>query len=403
MSSSLEDRPRVLVLAPRFPYPVVGGDRLRIYEVCRELSKTCSLTLLSLCESQQEMQMQPEADGVFQRIERVYLPRWQSFFNVLWAIPGNTPLQLAYYRSREFGRRVKHELSRHDLCIAHLIRTGDYLLDSDVPRILEMTDAISLNYQRFKDSGRSGGWKAHVYRLEADRLAEYERSVVNNFDAVSLVSEVDRQFLLKGASNPRVFVCSNGVDLRRFPFQKPAKNSKVIAFIGNMYSTQNLDAVTYFARDVLPLLRLHGDFRFRVVGRIHASDAEKLENSSGVEVRGNVPSVVDEVRDAFAAVAPVRLGAGVQNKVLEYMALGLPVVASPIASEGLSAQAGKDLLVAENPEAYVEHILGLYRGPECALRLALAGRQYVSTEHSWEIQLAPFVKKVHDLAPGRHT
>lgn len=390
-------RRRILVLAPRFPYPVIGGDRLRIYEVCRELAKHHDLTLLSLCESQEEMSAVPPADGVFVRIERVLLPKWRSVLNALAALPRSTPLQIAYYQSSKFAARVRELSPQHDVCLAHLIRTGHYVRQAQIPTVLEMTDAISMNYQRVRELGKMRGFKSWVYRLEADRLLRYEQAVIEDFSIVTLVSELDRDFLVQGRSRENVIVCSNGVDLDALSFRERRTSEPVVAFIGNMTSIQNLDACFFFAEEVLPLVRERLHCQFRVVGRIKLGDARRLSAIEGVEVLSNVVNVAEAVGNARVGVAPVRLGAGVQNKVLEYMALGLPVITTPLALEGLQARAGIELLVAASPDEYASQLAKLWSNEALRMKLAIAGLHYVKKHHSWSHQLRPLVDMVAHL------
>lgn len=394
----MNQRCRVLVLTPRFPYPVVGGDRLRIYEICRELARHHDLTLLTLCESREEMTSIPPDDGVFSRIERVLLPKWRSVLNVLAALPGGMPLQIAYYQSGAFANRVQALLPEHDSCLAHLIRTGHYVRQAKIPTVLEMTDAISMNYMRIRESRNARGLKSLVYRFEAERLLHYERAVLADFAAVTLVSELDRDFLLDGGRGDNVVVCSNGVDLDSLPFRDRRTSEPVVAFIGNMTSIQNLDACFHFAEDILPLVRGRLQCRFRAVGRIKPGDARRLRAIEGVEVLGNVANVSDAVGNARVGVAPVRFGAGVQNKVLEYMALGLPVITSPVALEGLQARAGLDLLVAATPEEYASQLERLWNDEELRARLAALGLRYVKHAHAWVDRLHPLVDQVASLA-----
>lgn len=394
-------RKRILVLTPRFPYPVVGGDRLRIFEICRELARHHDLTLLSFCESREEMTTIPPDDGVFKRIERVLLPKWRSVLNVLAALPGGMPLQIAYYQSGAFANRVQALLPEHDICLAHLIRTGHYVRQAKIPTVLEMTDAISMNYKRVRELKTARGLKSWVYRFEADRLLRYERSALDEFAAVTLVSALDRDFLLDGRGGENIAVCSNGVDLEALPFRDRRISEPVVAFIGNMTSFQNLDACFYFAQEILPLVRERLQCTFRVVGRIKPGDARRLSAIEGVEVLCNVANVADAVGNARVGVAPVRLGAGVQNKVLEYMALGLPVIASPVALEGLQARAGVDLLVAATPEEYVSQLESLWRDEEWRAALAASGLRYVKRYHSWAHRLQPLVDTVAGLADAK--
>jgi glycosyltransferase involved in cell wall biosynthesis len=391
---------RLLILTPRFPYPVIGGDRLRIYQVCKALSERFSLTLLSLCESDVEMEMPVPEDGVFDRVERVLLTRQRSYFNSLLALAGRMPLQIAYYRSAAFARAVDRLLPEHDGVLSHLIRCGEYVRNANKPRILEMTDAISLNYERVRNLKQAGGFKGRVYRLESGRLLAYERQIIEDFDLSILVSETDKEFLV-GPHHDRVLVCSNGVDLQHLPFKERSGSRPVIVYIGNMASIQNMDACLYFARDVMPLVAQCLNATFRVVGKISDADAARLRAFQNVEVTGPVEDMAQAVADARLGVCPVRLAAGVQNKVLEYMALGLPVVTSQIGLEGFAAQPGIDLLVANTPEEYVVEIERLWNNSAMASTLASNGRSYVERHHQWANRLAPMVEKVSILLNGK--
>lgn len=395
----MSEKKKLLILTPRFPYPVVGGDRLRIYHVCKQLSTRYQLTLLSLCDSEAELSMPLPDDGVFSGVERVYLPAWRSRLNAFFALFSGTPLQVAYYRSKSFARAVKRLLSQHDACLAHLIRSGDYLLGvQDKPIFLEMTDAISLNYQRVRALGEKKGLMPYVYAFEAPRLLAYERGVVRKFDCNVLVSETDRAFLLDGAERDNVLVCSNGVDTSTLPFASGRETSRLITFIGNMLTVQNMDACHYFASAVMPLvLQSFPDARFLVVGRISDANRQALEACPGVEVTGGVDSIPAAVRHAGVGVCPMRIGAGVQNKVLEYMSLGLPVITSSIGLEGFAAQPGKDLLVADDPQAYLAHLNQLWSDANFHRSLAINGRGYVEFNHDWAARLAPLVSRIDSI------
>src|SRR2546427_12783418 len=136
-------RSRILVVTPRLPYPVIGGDRLRIYQICKALSKYHDITLISLCESRQELEISLPSDGVFKRVRRVYLAPWRSRSNALLALFSGVPLQDAYYQSREMDAVVTEEIPHHDLALAHLVRTEHYIHDKGIPTFVELTDAIS--------------------------------------------------------------------------------------------------------------------------------------------------------------------------------------------------------------------------------------------------------------------
>lgn len=393
-------RKRILVLAPRYPYPAIGGDRLRIYEICRQLSQHYELMLLALCETREEVDAPLPTDGIFTRIERIRLPKWRSFLNVLGAVPTRVPLQVAYYRSTAFRRRLLELLPEFDYCLAHLVRTGDYVRQASIPTILEMTDAISMNYQRARSLSKARHLRASIYALEASRLLDYERQVMNDFDLVTLVADTDRDFLLNGNHRANVLVCSNGVNLDAMPFQDRRLSEPVIVFIGNMASVQNLDACTYFAEHVLPVIRKSIDCRFRIIGRISDKHAARLRSYPGTEVCANVERVSAAVGRARAGVAPIRVGAGIQNKILEYMALGLPVVSSSIGLEGLSARPGRDILLADTPEQYAAQFSALWNDQTLASEIGRAGFDYARENHSWPAKLAPLIERIEALPPA---
>lgn len=227
-------------------------------------------------------------------------------------------------------------------------------------------------------------------------MQAYERQIVEDFDLSVLVSETDKAHLV-GAEHEKVMVYSNGVALDHLPFKDRRNSKPVIVFIGNMTSVQNMDACLYFARDVMPLVSQRVKATFRVVGRISDSDAAKLRAFANVEVTGPVDDMAAAVEDARLGVCPVRLAAGVQNKMLEYMALGLPVVTSSIGLEGFAAQPERDLLVADTPQGYAEAINKLWNNELLMRQLAKNGNDFVKVHHQWASRLAPMVERVEEL------
>lgn len=385
-------RKKILILTPRFPYPVIGGDRLRIYQICKILSAHFDLTLLSLCETKEEMSLRVQ-DDVFSAVERFYLPKWRSYLNVLISLAGRTPLQVAYYKNKKFFCRADTLLATHNCLLAHLIRVGDGVRNLQGIKFLEMTDAISLNYSRIKKSSGVKDWRGKIFALEARRLLDYERDISYKFNHCFMVSDIDRQFLYKDCSEQlkRVTVCSNGVDLSNMPFQFD-EGSLDIIFIGNMHSVQNYDAALFFAKDVLPIvLQSFPSVKFRIIGRIRQEQKEYFSKIKQVVVVGEVPSVAKSASFAGLGVCSVRLGAGVQNKVLEYMALGLPVVSTSIGLEGFSAEPMRDLLVADDANEIALACIKLLKDRNLARELAVNARNFVENHHSWSAMVKPMV------------
>jgi glycosyltransferase involved in cell wall biosynthesis len=390
---------KILFVTTRFPYPVIGGERLRIHQLASALAETCELSLLSLCQTRDELS-EPADSSVFSHVHKVWLHPYVSVFQAGVSLLGRTPLQLAYYRSRAMERLVERLLPEHDLVVAHLIRAAQYVPVHMRDRaVLEMTDAISMNYDRVRKSDAKG-IRRHIFALEYPRLAAYELAVARSFRQSILVSDVDRRYLeaVAGERLQRVVVAGNGVDLGRLAFRGPEKNSATAVFIGNMTSLQNQDAVRYFAEHIAPLVRARiPGFRFRAVGNVPDRFARELATKWGVEFTGRVESVAEAASGAFCGVCPVRLGAGVQNKVLEYMALGLPVVCSEVGLEGLCCTPGEHLLVGVGAEEFAESVYALYSDFEMAKRIGVAGHAFVRDRMSWKSQLAPALDAISRL------
>lgn len=391
-------KPKILILTPRFPYPVVGGDRLRIFEICKELSKYYDLTLLSFCESKSELKLNFPTDSFFKEVHRVYHPRWKSIIGTIRSLFTGEPLQTGYYHSHIFKNKVESLAQQHSLVLCHLIRTSKYISESNFPKVLEMTDAISMNYSRFDNSSIKSGFMGIVYRFEKARLLKYERQMLDLFDITCLVSDVDREYFLPLPNGvyEKTLVCSNGVDLSKYVFEH-TNQSKKLVFIGNMCSVQNFDAALWFASEVLPCLRHYDQYEFVVIGKISDDSKCKLASIDGVSVTGPVDDVGRYARGALAGICSVRLAAGVQNKILEYMALGIPTITSSIGLEGLQALPNHQILVADSCEEYLQHITKLRDDVQFSQSLANNAYEYVKQNHQWTVKLQPLVDSISHL------
>ena len=406
-SAAAAPRRRVLVLAPRDPYPVIGGDRIRIHRLIRELAPHHDFTLVTFCRSRRERDAAPPADGVFNAVHRIVLPYWRSFANTLGALATGEPLQVAFYRSAEFRETVQALAPSHDAVLAHLVRTAEYARDLPLLRILEMTDAISMNLARVA-SLKPGYFDARrwIYTLEAPRMRAYERRIVKAFDVISLTSQVDKSFLLADGSEDgeRMLVVPNGVDAPdAVPRPQAARNADEIAFVGHMSTLQNYDAAWFFAHDVLPRIRARRpNATFRIIGPIRPADARRLGALPGVRVDGVVPNVHAALATARVGVCPTRAGSGIQNKVLDYFAGRLAVVCSPCGSEGIEgARPGLHLLIAATADEWAEHVLKVLDDEDFAQRLADAGRAFARSRFRWGQRVQPLATRIEQLFEQR--
>jgi glycosyltransferase involved in cell wall biosynthesis len=334
------------------------------------------------------------------------LPAWRSWLNTARSLVSSEPLQIAHYRSPQFEETVRRLAPAHDVVIAHLIRTADYIRDLPMVRVLEMSDALSMSMQRITRT-RSDLFdvRRFLYGIEARRLLAWERAVASGVDLVTMTSPVDSNFVFNQhpEATKNVMIVPNGADI---PCNAPPPQSRrarnEIVFVGNLHSLQNFDGAWFFARHVLPRVREQNPaVILRVIGDIRPIARRRLARLPGVRVEGFLPNLGSAFATARIGVCPVRLGAGVQNKVLDYFANRLAVVSSPCGLEGLEARANEHLLIADSVDQWVAQVNRLLHDDLAAQRLADAGRELVRTRYRWDDCVAPLVARLNALLSDR--
>jgi glycosyltransferase involved in cell wall biosynthesis len=383
-------------VATRFPYPPRGGDRVRIYNVCAELSRHFTLHLLSLASSRERAEAANMDPGIFASITCIKHGWYSKAIGLLYALAHRLPLQVGLYRNPAMARIIKARGKEVNGVLLHLIR-GAANIDRDETSnklFVEFTDAISLNYERAATTSGNPWWLRQIYRFEGRRVSSFESQLLSSCQAAFVVTETDRQHLDRTASGTvsnKLVVAPNGTDSAQFPLIGPTR-SRVLAFIGNMRYRPNVEAIKSFALQVLPLLRAqHPEWRVRVIGMIPRRTRAELEAITGLEVTGAVESIAETAKGALCGICPTSQGAGIQNKVLEYLALGLPAVVSPITALGLPPALRERVLVAELANDYVSAIEDLFENTDKAHHLGQMGRDVMIRGHSWEAQLGPMV------------
>lgn len=396
-------RGSILVLTPRFPFPLLAGDAIRIFQVCSALSEEWDLTLLSICQTREELVQPLPAGSPFSRVHRVFLPRWQSYLQAAIAAVSGEALQVAYYRSGKFRQAVDELAAGHQVMLCHLLRTAPYASGFNGPRILELTDHLPLTYQRAMSLARgSGGLLRMAYRLESRRISAVQRRWAPHFDLVSFVSDVDRVLfegeISAGAGKTIHFPVS--VDLSARPF-KSGRDGLRIAFVGNLRTLQNRDAVQFFCREVLPLVRSRlPTATLKVVGAVDPAFARDMSRDGAVTFTGVVPSVADALADCCIGVCPVRIAAGMQNKLLDYMSVGLPTVTTTQGAEGLLLRDREHALVADDPVGLADAAVRLLGDATLRGSVAAAARELIETEYALETNTRKLRDRMRDLIDG---
>jgi sugar transferase (PEP-CTERM/EpsH1 system associated) len=223
------------------------------------------------------------------------------------------------------------------------------------------------------------------YRIEAEKLRRYERQLAAEFDLCTATTLGELEEVRKLNADVPSAVIPNGVDLSYFhPRPENPRNSMVLVFLGRMDYFPNIDGTLYFAEHILPLIRRSvPQAEFRIVGSNPAREIQNLAQLPGVSVTGHVPDVRPYLTDAAIAVAPLRIARGTQNKILEFLAMGIPVVTTPEAAKGVSAKSGEHFLVADGPDAFAEQVVRFLKDPQLRETFSLAGRRPLGEAHSW--------------------
>ncbi len=394
-------RPKLLLLTSRPPFPLHGGDAIRAFHLLQALSGTFEVHLLALTDGKADAGMVRRnlmaPVGPCTEVELHELPRLQSARGGFAAWLRGEPIQVGYYRSAAFKRRVQELAPRFDAAVSHLVRMAEYAECLQVPRLLEYTDALSMFYDRLLDRKDAPmNMKALVYRIERPRILRCELALADRFDVLSFAGDDDRRWLAERSTavQAKGITALNGVT--PVPWHGPAKPAAPrLVFLGNMRTLQNQDAAFWFAEKVLPRLtkRLPGA-RLQIVGHAPEEVSRRLRAHDAVDVLGITEDLAPVLQTALAGLCPMRLGAGIQNKVLDYMNHGLPVVSSALGVAGLGriAVAGNTHLHAEESEEWVESIVRLHTDSELRDRLANGGRALVEHNFSWQRNLAPVVE-----------
>lgn len=377
---------RILCLTSRLPYPPDRGDRLRAFNFIRQLAREHHLTLVSFVASAAEKEHLSALAPYCEAIHVLPLSPARSAATVLLNLWRPLPLQALYYRSRAMDTLLGEITAgqRFDAAYVHLFRMAPYAARlRGLYRIVDLTDVISKEVRRSLPYRREL-WR-FVYRVEQPRIERYERQVARTFEEVWLIAEAERQSLAAACPEANIRVVPNGVDLELFrPDGGPSLPNSLI-FVGHLRVPHNIDAAMLLATRVLPLVQAQvPDCSLAIVGADPAPEVLALAKAPGVTVTGFVPDLNRRLNQASLFAAPLRFAAGVQNKVLEAMAAGRPVVTSSMVAEGLGGRPGEDFLLADDPASMAAQIVALLGDERRRQRIAESGLRLVRECHSWD-------------------
>lgn len=390
----------ILFLVHRAPWPPDRGDRIRSWHMFEALAKLVPVHVAALADNETDAAVAREKMAPLCKSLAVEVRTASRPLALASAVLRGEPVSNRLFHSRALADHVARLIAGGG--VSHIVAFSGQMAPYVPPGfagpvIMDFVDVDSAKFATYaeQDHRQPLHW---VHAREARVLAAFEADVARRATASLFVSEAEAALFRarSGLDAGKVRAVENGIDTDRFD---PALvggaavrggTGPLAVFTGQMDYRPNIDAVRWFARDILPLIRgRHADARFAIVGRAPTDEVRALAGQAGVTVTGEVPDVRPWLAAADVVVAPLLLARGVQNKLLEAMAMARPVVASAAAAEGIDARPGEHLLVADDAPAMAEAIARLFDDPDSAAVMGGAARARMIARYGWDARLAP--------------
>jgi polysaccharide biosynthesis protein PslH len=399
MSSGKPGMADLLFLVQRIPYPPIKGEKIRHLQLLQHLRKTHNVHLGCLVDDPDDVQHIATVREMCTSSHFAEIARARAKISCLTGFLTREPLSVVFYRDRGLANWVRHvmETVKPEIIVVCSSNMAPYIFDfrkSGTPCLVDLVDVDSEKWRAYAQTGTVPmNW---VYRREWHKVAELEARIARECDASIFVSDEEAALFRK--QHPqfgnKIHAVSNGVDLDYFDpvrrFDAPyAMDTANFVFTGTMDYPPNIDAVVWFAREILPVIcKSVPGAQFHIVGASPAPQVKALAAIPGVFVTGRVPDVRPYVAHATACVAPMRIARGIQNKVLEAMAMGRPTVVTADALEGIGAVPGTDLLLANDVDDFAKACLACTAPGASAI--GQAARRRVVQDYAWPQQLKKF-------------
>lgn len=389
----------ILFLVHRAPWPPDRGDRIRSWHMFEALAKLAPVHVAALADNAADAAIAREKMAPLCKTLAIEVRGVSRPVALAGAVLHGEPVSNCLFRNAALAEHVGALLALRT--VTHIVafsgQMAQYLPADFAGRVLmDFVDVDSAKFATYaeQDKRQPLNW---VYAREARKLGAFEAKVARTVDASLFVSEAEAALFRRqsGLGTDTVHAVENGIDTERFDpalaLDEAGEGEGPLAvFTGQMDYRPNIDAVQWFVAEALPIVRkAHPAARFAIVGRAPTDEVRALAALPGVSVTGEVPDVRPWLAAADAVVAPLLLARGVQNKLLEAMAMARPVVASAAAATGIDATDGEHLLVADDPEAMAAAVVRLFDEPAAAAQMGRAARERMIARYGWDARLAP--------------
>lgn len=372
-----------MVVLSRVPYPLAKGDKLRAFNQIKYLSKHHDVYLFCLTHKRIDASAIKFLSGYCKEIQVVRLFFLESLFNIFLAFLKGLPLQIGYF----FSQRAKKRFSKFeqkinpDRLYCQFIRTTEYTKNSSTFKILDYQDTLSKNIER--RSSKAPFYLYPILRLEYKRLRKYERVVFDLFDEKIIISEADRIYIEHLKRN-EIHVVPNGVDTTYFhPMPEIEKNFDFV-FTGNMSYAPNVNAAQFLVKKIMPFIWENRPEAKILIAGANPNHSLLALRSKRVVVSGWVKDMRNSYAQAKIFIAPMQIGTGLQNKLLEAMAMQIPCITSELANKALHAKNKEEIIIAKSAEEYAKMASLLLNDKNFSNNLARKGYEYVCRTFSWD-------------------
>lgn len=374
---------RIFVLLSRFPYPLEKGDKLRAFHQIKQLSKNHDIYLCALSDEPVSNESLEVLKKYCVDIEVIRLYKFKIIFNLIHKLLfTKKSLQVSYFYNKSAQTKIDKFINRvnpeHIYC--QLIRVTEYVRNSKISKTLDYMDAFSRGMERRVEE--SPFYLKPFLKIETERLKRYEHFIFNDFNHLTIISEQDKE-LIVNIKNDSIVVVPNGVDYSTYQHREIDKKYELI-FTGNMSYPPNIASAVYLVKEIMPIIwETNPMIKLAIVGANPDLKVTALK-SDKVVVTGWVEDISEYYASSKIFIAPMQIGTGLQNKLLEAMAMQLPCITSKLANNALGAENNINILIGENPVDYANHVLSLLENKELYKNISQNGFNYVKMNFTWE-------------------
>lgn len=384
---------KILVLCSRQPYPPVSGAKIRMFNNIKMLSKKNRVDVLFITTEKIDKEKIEELKKYCENVIIFKVSKVSFILNTLFGLVKNKfPLQVNLYYFKKIEKWIYENHKEYKMFFCNHIRTAEYVREiKNVTKVVDMVDSIAMNYENA--IGYSNLLWRIIYKFEIKRLKKYEVLLNKDFDKNIIISNKDKEYVIKNGATKEIFVINNFVNIMaKYKEKEEEKNS--ISFLGKMDYEPNITAIKFFFDEVYPNLRDKGNLKIYIIGSNPTKDILKYSQFSNVIVTGFLEDPWEYVRKSTLFIAPMISGSGVQNKIIEAMFLGKSVLTTKIGAEGLENLKGDELCIAENTEDFIKKLTWLLNDNTKRIDMGLKARKYVMENLSEECLTEKFYKVI---------